>query len=144
MARITKYGAQQMLLSSYAPELANMPETLWFALTVSVPPLEVNGSSLVEPFTQTGTTNLTNYVRAPYYVGSEYWELLGSTTLTNSQDVVWEVPDTDWGTIVGWAICADESGGSVLASGELSSPRFIASGSSVVFPAGSVRLRMEF
>lgn len=137
MARLTKYGAQQMLLSAFASDLAMMPDTLYVALTNVVPPLEANGDGLVEP-------SDSAYSRMPYSKGSANWQLIGNTTITNVSAITWSTPITDWGRVVGWALCTDVDSGTVIASGELSTPRYIAATSSVVLPAQALRIRMEF
>lgn len=137
MARITKYGAQQLLLSMFSPELSNNQTTLWFALTTAVPPLEVDGSNLSEVIGG-------DYARTNYSIGGDFWSLEGATTLVNTQPITWNTPTEDWGRIAGWALCTESFAGSVIASGELSTRRFIPVNAVVTFPANSVRLRMEF
>lgn len=137
MARITKFGAQRMLLASFAPELVTIPGSVYLALTTTLPSIEATGSTLIEPVGG-------SYARSLYGIGGSYWALSGSTTVVNTYDITWSTPTIAWGRIVGWAMCTDVSGGSVIACGELSTPRYVGAASTVSLPAGSLRIRMEF
>ena len=137
MGAITRYGASQMLLSAFIPENSAMPSSLWVALTLSVPPLEATGSSLIEP-------NVGDYQRVEYSIGADHWLLDGQMTLMNSQDVTWPLPSENWGRIEGWALVDSPAGGLVLASGSIKTSVYVVAGASVSLPANLMRLRMEY
>ena len=142
MGQFSQFAITQMLSSLLIPSQAVslVPDSgtgsVYVALTSSVPLLGVSGDKLVEPTSST-------YSRKEYGLDVNYWMLEGGRAISNKQDIVWDMPTEDWKMIRGWALCTAATAGIVVASGALSNPFFIKSGTQPIVPAGALRMRME-
>lgn len=142
MGQFSQFAITQMLSSllmpSQAVSLASDDGTgsVYIALTTSIPLLGAPGNKLVEP-------QSTTYARKEYGLGADYWVLEGGRAISNAKDIAWDTPTEDWKMVRGWAMCTAATAGIVIASGALSNPFFIKSGTQPVVPTGALRMRME-
>jgi hypothetical protein len=82
-----------------------------------------------------------DYQRAAYVNASGNWSGHGTNQVTNTQDIVFPICTSDWGTIKYWAICTDQEAGLVLFAGALLTPVTAKIGDQVTLPAGTLTLR---
>jgi hypothetical protein len=130
------FGRQAMLAALLVPDAVVLPDTLWVALTLSVPLVGHTGSDLLEPADPV-------YSRVAYGVGSAYWTFDGSSALYNAREVLFPVPDEDWGFLRGWALCTEITGGQTIYVGDLVTPVTVTAGPDAVVVVGQNALKVS-
>jgi hypothetical protein len=124
MSGFSIYGKRQMVAAVYTPELFAIPDTMWVALTTSVPSQGATGSDLLEPTDPV-------YQRVAYGRGQDNWTFTGTGELINDKEIVFPVPDVDWGVISGWALCTESTSGQTINVGALVTPKRVTGGTNV-------------
>lgn len=97
------------------------PTSIWVALFTSVPNLD--GTSGVEV-----STSGTGYGRKEIVQGSSGWNGASGSALTysNVNDIVFDTPTQDWGTVRGFGLYDAEVDGNLLYVGYLSTSKTVA------------------
>lgn len=84
---------------------------LWLALVnSSVKPTD-DGTSISE-------LAATSYTRVGVGALADYWTLVGHGVIANATPVYWPAATSDWGRVIGWALCTDAQAGLVIAGGD--------------------------
>jgi len=108
------------------------PSTLWMALSTTNP--TADGLGVTEPVGNNySRITITGWTQA----------LSTDTFLTNTNIVQWSPLTGTWGTLTGYALYNQSTGGSVWAYGDLTSDITPVTSDTVFFPAGKVYLRIK-
>lgn len=122
MGALTSYGKSLMINRVFRAEAAPSLDSLWVALTTSIPVVTDTGASIIEPAA-------ASYSRSPYPLGAGYWTMNGAGQVANLQAISWLTPGDDWGEVIGWALCTESSSGMAVGYGRLQRPMTILAGS---------------
>lgn len=123
MSGLSIWGREQMMKAFFIPEQFTCPSDLYMALTVSAPMAGESGAEIEEP------DDAVDYARQPYGLGEAYWTMTGRGTVENVAEMLFgPALTTDWGLIVGWALCTAPTGGDVVLLGEMASPYYVIHG----------------
>ena len=135
MAGKTYYARGQTLQAVLTPGRARLPQVLYLAVTTNVPGLGHDATSayLSEPRDPA-------YQRVAVPCDEEHWAFAPGTRCFNRLEVLFPVPTTDWGVLLGWALCTEVSGGWPWYGGELVHPVRVVGGpdAEVVVPPGAL------
>jgi hypothetical protein len=118
MAATISLEFRQLLLQMFFQrDIAVSTDTLFVALTHTVPLANQSGFTLDEP--EAGAYN-----RAAVELNSDNWALSGFGEVMNSADVDFPgfEPGEDWGYLMGWALLDSPSSGMTYAVGSLIQP----------------------
>jgi len=129
MSGLSLYGRGQMLAAYFTPDIFTAPDALFLALSLAVPTPGDTGTDLFEP-------DDPAYTRVAYGLGSAWWTLTGAGAVVNTQEAPFGVPTADWGTLTGWALCTDVSGGDLVYHGALDTPVQVVAGPDAFVVAG--------
>ena len=79
------------------------------------------------------------YVRKPV----TFTDPAGTGATANTGDVLWASATADWGTVTHVAVMDALTGGNMLVSSALTTPRAVVAGESLKFAAGAVALTLD-
>lgn len=115
------------------------PSSLWVALYTTVPAL--TGSGGVEV-----STSGTAYGRVQITAGSGWTGPSGThQEYSNTNDINYQVPTGNWGTITGIGLFDQENGGNPLWVGALASPKSVSNGDGAPkFLAGQLKISRAY
>lgn len=113
-----------------------IPGTLYVGLSTT-DPLE-DGSGATEPPTAAG------YARAPVTNNATNWPATGGDgTKANGAAIPFPAATGDWGTITHFFIATAATGGNILASSTIGTPKTITNGDTATFGTGSLTITLE-
>lgn len=130
-ATLTATGRQRILDWMLGTVDESAPNEVWMALCVGA----VTDSDTGDSFNELpgvfkdieGNTKLSNYSRIPYPFGASAtvdgvpaWESTGYGSYVNTRELLFNVADSDWPWVTGWALLDAQLGGNLIAYGPLS------------------------
>lgn len=132
MADMSNYLEQALLNAVCRGQQYTSPSNVYVALYTSAPTdddlgIEVNGG---------------NYSRVPV-VFSAPTQIDGKATIENSEDVVFPVASSEWGTITHIGIRDAQIGGNLLFHKAVNNPRTILANDRVRFLAGELKIDLS-
>ena len=139
MGVVSDFASRKMLQSLFMPDVhtylasydgSAWSGSVWIALTKTPPIIGTASGSLTEPVA-------ASYTRKSYGIGSDYWQIVNHSSVSNKNTIYFSAPAEDWGIISGWALCTSASGGDVIAHGPLN-PVKIVKGAIVNIHAGGI------
>lgn len=130
---ITQDGANYFLDLFSASETA-VPTYYVALISGSAPGMSIRGDELDEPAA-------ADYARGTLTNVSGNWNTF-SGVLSNTVEIDFPLPSTDWGTISAWAVCDDPIGGRVLFAGIMDAFATTV-GVQVYLPAGALSVALE-
>ncbi|MFP5109638.1 phage tail fiber protein [Neobacillus sp. C211] len=115
---------------------ATIPGTLYVGLSTT-DPLEA-GTGITEPPTANG------YTRAAVANNTTNWPATGGDgTKANGTAIAFPAATGDWGTVTHFFIATAATGGNILASSTIGTPKTITNGDTASFGAGSLTITLE-
>ena len=97
------------------------PATTYIALFTTAPNLAGTGGTEV-------STSGTGYARVAMPQGTATWTGPTANVYSNAQDVTFNVPTANWGTIVATGLYDSPTGGNLLMVSPLSAPKTVSNG----------------
>lgn len=130
---ITAAGASYLMGMAALQEY--VVDNYYVALTRGVPsPLMEND--------ELGEIDADDYARAQIPADGQYWHL-SLNTLSNTLEVSFPVPESDWGDVKGWVLLDDPDAGRVLFGGSLGVTWTILAGYQAVLSVGMLTFTIE-
>lgn len=111
----------------------DFPDTVYLALYLDAPTDGGGGTEVAA----------TGYTRAESANTTDNWPNASGSLKTNASAISFPSVGDEWGTVVGWSIMSEASGGWMLCHGLLSDAVNPVPGSTPYFPAGSVRIEAD-
>lgn len=84
----------------------------------------------------------SNYARQAYAAGASHWGANGNY-ITNTVEIVFPLPFTDWGRMTHYALADSLSNGELYAWGAFTNPQNVTTGYSMSIPAGGIVLSLS-
>lgn len=148
-ATLTATGRQLILDWLLGTVGESAPDEVWMALCVGAVADSDTGDSFNElpgVFQDIdGVTQQSNYTRVPYPFGASAtfdgvpaWESTGYGSYVNSRELLFNVAESDWPWVTGWALLDAQLGGRLVAYGPLSMQ--VLTGDQVSVPERSLSL----
>ena len=129
--QITNYGSE-LFLKAILGRSFNVPQVFYIAMVLSAEPtIMSSGSSLDEP---TGPS----YERAIFQNSTDRWIISGTESISNSTAIEFPIANEDWGTAKFFAICDAQTGGNIIAFGDLATPQEILESSQLIIAIGGL------
>ncbi len=131
MGGFADYWEDKILNHIFGKAIYN-PPTIYVGLSTSNPQDDVSG--LTEP-------NSHGYARVQ--TDSADWNEASSGTVSNINDITYVRATGDWGTVTYFALFDAETGGNLLAHGQLSQAMAIGSSDTARFAAGELNISLD-
>lgn len=106
------------------------PDSVYVALYTVAPGENSSGTEV----SSTGT----GYTRVQVPNDTTYWPTTSNGQKSNAMDIVWPIAQSDWGTVVAWALCDAATGGNILIYGDVQPSRPVIAGDIPRFQAGTL------
>ena len=130
--QITAWFCNELLKTAFNRDTYTPPYTsLQVALTLDVPPLNIDSSQLVEPTD-------TSYARVVVPYNTANWTSSGFREVATANAVTFPAATGFWGTVVGYVLLTVETTPRTVAVGVLVDPYRVVSGVQPQLPAGSI------
>lgn len=131
MGGFADYWEDKILNHIFGKAIYN-PPIIYIGLSTSNP--QDDGTGLAEP-------NGNGYARVQ--TGSADWNAASGGTVSNISDITFTKATGNWGTVTHFALFDAETGGNLLAHGQLSQAREIGSSDTAKFAAGELNIGLD-
>jgi hypothetical protein len=133
--QVTTRGTRVFLQSFFGRRTDLIPNQLWIALIgEDEPTIQSTGSDIAEIDFDLNPS----YTRAQFQNVQENWTLSGYDTILNAKSIDFPVANENWGDVFYFGICTSETGGDLLAYGDLASSQNIIEGDRIQIDIGGL------